>query len=85
MGVSEAPDIATEIMHDICADMEDVEFYMDDIGCFSDSWDEHLQLLKTVLQRLKSVGFTINTLKCEWAVKETDLLGHWLTPSGIKP
>ena len=85
MGVSEAPDIATEIMHDTFTDMEDVEFYMDDIGCFSDSWDNHLHLLKEVLQCLQSVGFTINPLKCEWEVKETDFLGHWLTPTGIKP
>ena len=85
MGVSEAPDIATEIMHNTFADKEDVEFYMDDIGCFSDSWDNHLHLLKQVLQCLQSVGFTINPLKCEWAVKETDFLGHWLTPTGIKP
>ena len=83
--ITEAPDIATEIMHDTFADMNDVEFYMDDIGCFSDSWKEHLQLLKIVLQRLQSVGFTINPLKCEWAVEETDFLGHWLTPTGIKP
>ena len=58
---------------------------MDDIGCFSNSWDKHLQLLQEVLQCLQSVGFTINPLKCEWAVKEMDFLRHWLAPTGIKP
>ena len=80
MGVSEAPDIATEIMHDTFTDMEEVEFYMDDIGCFSNSWDKHLQLLQEVLQCLQSVEFTINPLTCEWVVKEMDFLRHWLTP-----
>ena len=85
MGVSEAPDIATEIMHIIFSDMDNVEFHMDDISCFSDSWEEHLGLLEEVLCCLESVRFTINPLKCEWAVSVTDFLGHWLTPTGIKP
>ena len=56
MGISEAPDIATEIMHDSFSDMDNVEFYMDDISCFSNSWKEHLALLEEVLHHLESVG-----------------------------
>ena len=85
MGVSESPDIATENMHLVLNGIEDIEFYMDDIGVFSNSWGAHLSLLSLVLTRLQDVGFTINPLKCEWAIQETDFLGHWLTPEGVKP
>ena len=42
MGVSESPDIATENMHLVLNGIEDVKFYMDDIGVFSSSWDNQL-------------------------------------------
>ena len=85
MGVSESPDITTEQMHLVLDGIEDIEFYMDDIGVFSNSWDEHLSLLVIVLTHLQNVGFTINLLKCEWAIHETNVLGPWLTPEGVKP
>ena len=85
MGINESLDIATEQMHLVLDGIEGIEFYMDDIGVFSNSWDEHLSLLAIVLICLQNIGFTINLLKCKWAVQETDCLGHWLTPTGVKP
>ena len=85
MGVSKSPDIATENMHLVLDGIEAIEFYMDDIGVFRNSWEAHLSLLSLFLTRLQDVGFTINPLKCECAIQETDFLGHWLTPEGVKP
>ena len=87
MGLKPAPDIAQYHIESILRDLkqEGVEVYIDDIGLFSNSYEEHMLLIAKVVERLQSNGFKINPLKCEWCVQETDFLGHWLTPDGVKP
>ena len=86
MGVSQSPDFAQSVMDELLIEFRKwVETFLDDVGIFTQAWSEHIQILTKVLTILEKAGFTINPLKCEWAVKETDWLGYWFTPTGIKP
>ena len=38
MGISCAPDMCQEIMEQLFSDIKDAECFIDDIGCFSNSW-----------------------------------------------
>ena len=85
MGVKQSPDFAQEIMETMFLDNPDVEVYLDDIGIWGKSQKHMEQAENLVLTTLENNGFTVNPLKCEWRVRETDWLGHWMTPVGLKP
>ncbi|CAJ1944940.1 unnamed protein product [Cylindrotheca closterium] len=68
MGLKPAPDVAQYYIEETLHGLKEqgVEVYIDDVGLFSNSYEEHMELIKTVVKRLQEAGFKINPLKCEW-------------------
>ncbi|GBG80422.1 hypothetical protein CBR_g30887 [Chara braunii] len=62
-----------------------VLIYLDDILVYSRSLDEHVEHLRTVLERLGQAKYKANRDKCEFTRQELEYLGHYVTPQGIRP
>ena len=85
IGLKCSSDFAQAAMENVLCGIEDADVCIDDAGAFYHNWESHIKLIDEILCRLCENRFTINPLKYEWAVKETDCLCYWLTPSGLKP
>ena len=59
-------------MENVLASIEDAYVYINDDGSFSTMGDKHAILLWAILWRLHEDGFTLNTVKYERTVKETN-------------
>lgn len=59
--------------------------YIDDVAVFSETWEEHLELLKATFQALKASGISLKLSKCVFAAKQIEFLGFVLSEKGVKP
>src|SRR5690606_18437636 len=59
--------------------------YIDDIVVFSDSFEQHLQDLQKVFNKLRDAGMYVKVTKCNFCCKELEFLGHVISKEGIKP
>ena len=76
MGLKCSPDIAQSVIKNVLLSIDAADVYIYDVGAFSSLWQDHLALLDTILLHLCDNGFTVNLLKCEWAIQETEWLDY---------
>ena len=59
--------------------------YIDDLIIFSRTFDEHLEQLVTVFQRLRDANVRLKPSKCHFMKSEVEYLGHVVSAAGLKP
>jgi hypothetical protein len=57
--------------------------FFNDILIFSNSWTEHLQHVRAVLQRLRDHKLAVKRSKCTFGAESVAYLGHVITAQGI--
>ena len=86
MGLCNSPDIFQEKMNELFTGFENVRTYIDDLLILGkSSWEEHVNQLDKVLNKLKSAGLKVNVSKSFFGKSELEYLGFIITRKGIKP
>ncbi|GFU01830.1 retrovirus-related Pol polyprotein from transposon 17.6 [Trichonephila clavipes] len=58
--------------------------YLDDIVVLSETFEQHIEDLRMVFDRLKKFKLCANREKCKFVCSRVKYLGLWITPKGIE-
>jgi hypothetical protein len=83
-GLSNAPQIFSELMSKVLEGSTSALAYLDDILIFSRSFSDHVVALQDVFNRLRKANLKLKISKCSFLQKQLKFLGHIITPDGIK-
>lgn len=84
-GLCNAAQTFQRFMNNVLADLNYAFAYIDDVCIASRNKEEHNEHLKTVLERFRQFGLTINASKCEFFKESVTFLGHTVDKDGIRP
>ena len=86
-GLCNAPATFQRLMQKVLAGLEwnSCFVYLDDILLASKTFDEHIQHLRAVFERLRQANLRLKPKKCKLLREEVNYLGHVISKQGIKP
>ena len=65
--------------------LPNVDNFVDDIIIFTLTWEQHIEALRSLLQRLKEANLTVKPVKCFIGFASIECLGHMVSESTLKP
>jgi hypothetical protein len=78
--------VLTRLLDKVFVDLkfEFVYHYIDDIVVYSENFEDNLQHLKFVFDRLRAAGLTVKPEKVVFATSEISFLGHEVSQAGVR-
>ncbi|XP_068233504.1 uncharacterized protein [Palaemon carinicauda] len=84
-GLTNSPANFQRMMSNIITGLPNTYVYLDDVVIASENWDEHLHLLRQLLEPFRKAKITINLVKSTFDRAEVTYLGHRIGNGHIAP
>lgn len=72
-------------MRQMLEGLDGADSYIDDIIVHTNTWEDHLKVLQTLLGRLRDAGFTVRPSKCQIGERSIEFIGHSISRGIIQP
>lgn len=84
-GLRNAPATFQRLVNTVLAGVPNCYAYLDDLVVKSDSWSDHVQVLRIVFDRLAKATLTLNLAKCEFGKATVTYLGKQVGRGQVRP
>jgi len=84
-GLVTAPASFSRLMRKLLKDMKNIDNFIDDIIIFTVTFENHLQVLRELLERLRDANLTARPSKCSIGYASLECLGHFVGDDKLKP
>ena len=84
-GMKNAPATFQRMVNGVIRGLEGCDAYIDDLVIYSDSWEDHIQLLQKFFSRLRGAHLTVNLSKSEFCRARVKFLGHIVGQGEVAP
>lgn len=84
-GLCNAGQTFQRFIHEVLRGLDFVFVYIDDVCVASTSTDEHKRHLRSIFERFRDYGLSINLSKCNFGKSSVKFLGHLVSHEGSTP
>lgn len=84
-GLKNAPATFQRLMNTVLANIPRCTAYLDDVVVYSEDWQDHINTLRQVFERMRDATLTVNLAKCEFAQATITYLGMEVGHGKVRP